>query len=60
MLRKVYDFFDIEAAASRRHKLVCRLCYVHNKDLSEAFPSDFYEAVIEAKKATAMVRDEDR
>ena len=60
MLRKIYGFFGIEAAAARIHQLVCRLWYVRNKDLSEAFPSDFYEAVVEAKMATAMVRDENR
>ena len=60
MLRKFYGFLGIEVAVARRHQLVYRLWYVNNKDLSEAFPSDFYEAVVEAKRATAMVRDEDR
>ena len=59
MLRKIYGFLGIEVAAARRYQLVCRIWYVHNKDLSEAFPSNFYKAVVEAKRATAMVRDED-
>ena len=59
MLRKIYGFFGIELAASRRHKLVCRLWYVHNKDLSEAFQSDFYEAVIEAKRATVITQEKE-
>ena len=60
MLRKIYGFLGLKSATTRRHKLVCRLWYVHNKDLSEAFQSDFYETIVEAKRATAMVRDEDR
>ena len=59
MLRKIYGFFGIESAASCRHKLACRLWYVHNKDLSEAFPSDFYEAVFEAKRATVMTQEKE-
>ena len=56
MLNRIYAFFGllgIQTQASRqqqRNRLVCRLWYVHNKDLSEAFRSEFYDAVIEAKK----------
>lgn len=56
MLNRIYAFFGIRTQASRqqqRNRLACRLKYVHNMDLAEAFGSEFYNAVIEAKRTIA-------
>ena len=54
MLEKIYGFFGIQKKAVRRNQLVCRLWYVHNMDLAEAFRSEFYDAVIDAKRAVEI------
>ena len=53
MLDKIYSFFGIETKAARRKQLVCRLWYVHDMDLTEAFGSEFLDDIIRAKRNVA-------
>ena len=50
MLEKIFGFFGIETKTVRRRQLVCRLWYVHDMDLAEAFRSEFLDDIIRAKK----------
>lgn len=50
MLERIYAFFGIQSKAVRRRQLVCRLKYVHDMDLAEAFRSEFYDDIIRARK----------
>ena len=50
MLDKIYGFFGIETKAARRKQLVCRLWYVHDMDLAEAFRSEFLDDIIRARR----------
>ena len=43
MLEKIYSFFGLQSKAVRRRQLVCRLWYVHDMDLAEAFGSKFLD-----------------
>ena len=49
MLEKIFVFFGIETKAVRRRQLVCRLWYVHDMDLAEAFRSEFLDDIIRAR-----------
>ena len=49
MLERIYAFFGIQSKAVRRRQLVCRLKYVHDMDLAEAFRSELYDDIIRAK-----------
>ena len=53
MLDKIYGCFGIETKAARRQQLVCRLWYVHDMDLAEAFRSEFLDDIIRARKNVA-------
>ena len=53
MLDRIYGYFGIETKASRRQQLVCRLWYVHDMDLAEAFRSEFLDDIIRARKNVA-------
>ena len=57
MLEKIFCFFGIETKAVRRRQLVCRLWYVHDMDLAEAFRSEFLDDIIRARRnvTTPMV-----
>ena len=57
MLEKIFVFFGIETKAVRRRQLVCRLWYVHDMDLAEAFRSEFLDDIIRARRnvTTPMV-----
>ena len=49
MVEKIYAFFGIKSKAVRRRQLVCRLKYVHDMDLAEAFRSKFFDDIIRTK-----------
>ena len=50
MLERIYAFFGIQSKTVRRRQLVCRLKYVHDMDLAEAFRSELYDDIIRARK----------
>ena len=50
MLEKIYSFFGLQSKAVRRRQLVCRLWYVHDMDLAEAFGSKFLDDIIRARR----------
>ena len=50
MVEKIYAFFGIKSKAVRKRQLVCRLKYVHDMDLAEAFRSEFLDDIIRAKR----------
>ena len=49
MVEKIYAFFGIKSKAVRKRQLVCRLKYVHDMDLAEAFRSEFLDDIIRAR-----------
>ena len=53
MVEKIYAFFGIKSKSVRRRQLVCRLKYVHDMDLAEAFRSKFFDDIIRAKRNVA-------
>ena len=56
MVEKIYAFFGIKSKAVRRRQLVCRLKYVHDMDLAEAFRSEFFDDIIRAKRNIIRAR----
>ena len=53
MVEKIYAFFGIKSKAVRKRQLVCRLKYVHDMDLAEAFRSEFLDDIIRARTNVA-------